>query len=134
MSNHARAGLGPSHMGSSQRGLLVFCTRSLHLSGNIIHSISGLQAQGNLQLLDLSENDISCVEGVGNLKQLTTLLLGNNKLTTAGDLSQLEELTSLTTLDLSNNRISDPGALDIIKRLPLAYLRLSGNPIVSKTR
>ncbi|KAK9813292.1 hypothetical protein WJX72_011941 [[Myrmecia] bisecta] len=108
--------------------------RCLYLGRNLIHEISGLASLVQLQTLDLSDNDIRRVEGLATLTELKTLNVSGNKLRTAGDIEHLRELPNLASLDLGKNRIDDESALEVVISLPLALLRMTGNPIVSSFR
>eukprot|EP00878_Enallax_costatus_P014331 GHUV01014990.1.p1 GENE.GHUV01014990.1~~GHUV01014990.1.p1 ORF type:complete len:487 (+),score=179.60 GHUV01014990.1:553-2013(+) len=108
--------------------------RSLYLAKNIIRRMEGLQTLTLLETLDLSENAIHVVEGLSGLPNLRTLLLASNKLSKAADLQDLASCSSLVTLDLSGNQLSEPAALELVIGLPLALLKLQGNPLVSNVR
>ncbi|WIA29061.1 hypothetical protein OEZ86_011573 [Tetradesmus obliquus] len=105
--------------------------RSLYLGKNLIQRICGLEALVQLETLDLSDNRISTVEGLSQLQRLRTLVLANNQLATAADIQQLEQCSSLVTLDFSGNKLCEPAALTLLAGLPLALLKLQGNPLVS---
>lgn len=82
--------------------------------------------------LNLSDNIIYKVEGLGNLPNLDTIQLKRNKLGKSGDKSTLEDLKgllecpTLTCLDLSENYLDDPEILpEIFEKMPkLAVLYL----------
>ena len=57
-----------------------------------------------------------------------------NKLEQLEDILHLEWCQSLVTLDLSSNRISNKNAVQLIMKLPLSLLKLSGNPVITAMR
>ena len=61
-------------------------------------------------------------------------LCAGNKLESVQDVQQLQHCTSLITLDLSKNRLDDEEAVHLIASLPVALLKLNGNPVVSQMR
>lgn len=108
--------------------------RCLYLGKNIIHEISGLDTLTQLESLDLSDNDLHQIQGLDTLPRLKNLNLSGNKLESAEDVQQLQHCTSLITLDLSQNRLDAEDAVHLVTKLPLALLKLNGNPIVSHMR
>jgi hypothetical protein len=108
--------------------------RSLYLSKNIIHTLHGLQHLTNLETLDVSSNNISTLEGLACLPSLRVLNVSSNKLQSWDSIAELEHCEKLTTLDLSDNRLSDDAALQLVMGLPLALLCMMGNPVVSSCR
>lgn len=82
----------------------------LSLRNNIINEIQPtvLDSMSHLKHLDLSHNKLRMIkEGTfrGDLNELTSLLLNNNKLTTIQQPRELDRLRNLGQLDLSNNRL-----------------------------
>ena len=61
-------------------------------------------------------------------------LCPGNKLESAENVQQLQHCNCLITLDLSQNRLGAEEAVHLVTRLPLALLKLNGNPIVSQMR
>ncbi|GFS21466.1 centrosomal protein of 97 kDa [Elysia marginata] len=85
----------------------------LDLSSNSIKIIENLPTGGKLHYIDLSDNDISLICGLGHLKELKTLLLHNNNISSLK--SALHNLPqSLTVLSLADNSLCD---LNEVKRL-----------------
>jgi Leucine-rich repeat (LRR) protein len=100
----------------------------LDLRGNALTQLPILPANGVLDTLILSDNELTHLEGGGIAKcvQLTVLNLRQNRLSrlNAVDLAALP----LKTLDLSNNELSDlPGELGRIASL--TRIALEGNPL-----
>lgn len=79
---------------------------------------ASLGSLGNLQVLDLSKNQLTGAipTALGSLSRLTSLALSNNSLT--GNVpSALGNLTKLTNLDLSTNRMSGLISLQVARSL-----------------
>lgn len=77
---------------------------------------------GKIISLNLSGNNLTSLEKIGNLIQLKTLDLSNNSLT---DISNLDSLINLQDLNLSSNSIQN---IDILKQLKhLKIIDLSNN-------
>lgn len=108
--------------------------RSLYIAKNMLHDFASLSKLTSLQQLDVSENDIRSLEGVSALRLLRSLNASNNKLADVAGLLGLLDCPDLESLDLSSNRIEDEGAWEVLHKLPVALLRLVGNPLVSKTK
>eukprot|EP00899_Mesostigma_viride_P014911 jgi/Mesvir1/23420/Mv21106-RA.1 len=106
---------------------------TLYLNQNMITTIRGLGALHKLQTLDLSENMISKLESLSCLPSLRQLNLASNRLHDADSIVELKACPSLTSLDLSKNQLEDPDVLEVLASIPLTFLRLVGNPVVSKT-
>lgn len=105
--------------------------RCLYLARNALTRIGiGLQCLQQLDTLDLSENYITNVDGLSCLPKLSTLNLSGNKLRRAENVAHLAGVPSLTSLDLANNAIDEPAAIDLVAGIKLSYLRLMGNPAV----
>ena len=108
--------------------------RSLFLNQNLIRKIEGLNNLHDLWSLSLADNFIQKIENLHHLKKLNTLNLANNQVGLGGhtDVVGVQD-SSITCLDLSNNKISDPSILDVLRTLPsLAVLYLKGNPVVKQ--
>jgi Leucine-rich repeat (LRR) protein len=107
--------------------------RCLYLGKNLISSLQGLQQLTQLEVLDVSHNRILNCCGLRSLVSLRSLNLSNNRLSTAADLAQLPACTRLVTLDLSDNKLSGDGVLDLLAGAQWLLLRLQGNPLVGHT-
>ena len=88
--------------------------------------------------LNLCDNFIERVEGLGGCKTLATLQLKNNRIGAGGvdDVIRLLACPSISVLDLSNNRIEDPAVVsEVLQKLPnLRVLYLGGNPFLKKIK
>lgn len=67
----------------------------------IITEVKGLETLTDLQVLNLSNNQINEIEGLDNLIKLRELDLSNNKIT---EINGLKNLINLRKLNLENNR------------------------------
>ncbi|EER08645.1 Lumican, putative, partial [Perkinsus marinus ATCC 50983] len=78
--------------------------RELRLSGNSIKHIpaNGLDKTERLELLDLSENQLTTINNISHLRELAVLRLADNHIES---LLGLDGLGRLRELDLSNNSI-----------------------------
>lgn len=106
--------------------------RCLYLGRNMICSTLGLQMLTNLETLDLAENVISTVTDLSKLPLLKTLNISGNRLHTMDDIRDLSACAQLQSLDMASNRLEAPEVADFVMTMPLLYLRLMGNPVVSK--
>ncbi|KAL8622518.1 hypothetical protein ACOMHN_034181 [Nucella lapillus] len=86
-----------SELGLGLLGRFTCCPKvaSLILRGNKLQDASGLEACRQLWYLDLSNNQVWCVEGLSRFLCLGTLILSNNQLTWAS-------LTHLRHLHINN--------------------------------
>lgn len=108
--------------------------RSLYLGKNLLATLErGLGRLTTLQTLDVSDNALASLDGVARLPQLRTLLAAGNRLAAADGIRELSVCAELVSLDLSANRLSGGDALALVTALPLALLKLQGNPLVSST-
>ena len=98
--------------------------QELNLSQNQISKIEGLQKLVNLQTLDLWGNQISKIEGLQKLVNLQTLSLSDNQIS---KIEGLQKLVNLQTLDLSQSQINKIEELQ--KLVNLQTLDLSQNQI-----
>jgi Leucine-rich repeat (LRR) protein len=98
--------------------------RWLNLSHNKLASIEGFADLPELEVLNVSHNELEGKINVGRLKQLKALVLNGNQLTT---IKGLEKLHRLETLIVSNNDLSDLGGW-ISKSVSLKKLSASNNP------
>ncbi len=91
----------------------------LNLSNNQISDIESIKELKSLQKLDLSDNQISDIESIKELKSLQKLDLSDNQIS---DIESIKELKSLQKLDLSRNQISDIKSIKELKSLQTLYL------------
>lgn len=92
----------------------------------IIENLGVLQDQ--VDVIDLSDNEIRKLDNFPTMKRLSTLLVNNNYVSRIGRLG--ETLATLTALILTNNRISklsDVGNLATLSKLE--HLSLLENPV-----
>lgn len=113
--------------------------RSLFLQENLIKDIEGLDNLKELVVLNLNDNIIEKVSGLGNCPAIQTCYLKRNKLgrNTAGNLESLRgllECPTITCLDISENYLTDPEILpEILQKMPnLACLYSQGNDFQKK--
>lgn len=106
--------------------------RELDLRGNKISVIENLGAtQDQFDCIDLSDNEITKLEGFPQLNRLKTLFLNNNRINRIGDLK--EALPELETLILTNNRLNNLSDLLPLKQLKkLQRLSLLDNQVTKK--
>lgn len=72
-----------------------------------------------LQVLDLSTNCISRLEGLSCLPRLHTLLVADNRLRATEDVQHLASCPKIHELSLAENHLHEPaGLLDVLSRLP----------------
>lgn len=83
----------------------------------------------------MSHNRILNCSGLSSLVSLRSLNLSCNRLSTAADLAELPACTCLVTVDVSENKLSGDGVLELLAgaQWQLALLRLQGNPLVGHT-
>ncbi len=94
----------------------------LNLSSNNIEVIDSIQNLINLKILWLSHNQIKDIRNVDYLTQIEEISLGNNYIT---NLRGLESLKNLKDLDLGSNNIQDISGLEHLCNL--SSLNLSNN-------
>ncbi|KAE9301932.1 hypothetical protein PF008_g22613 [Phytophthora fragariae] len=101
----------------------------LQLDNNVLQEIDGIGHLVHLKWLDLSFNNISSIKGLDNLVQLTDLSLYNNCI---AKLENLDTLKELQVLSIGNNLLPSTEGLLYLKCLEkLRVLNLSGNPVCS---
>ena len=85
----------------------------------------------NYKILELRNQNLSTLEPLEGLTQLTTLNLYNNQITLEDTKSQeiLESMTKLENLNLSNNKITNIEAINNLKNLKLLYLHGENNKL-----
>ncbi|UHP10444.1 InlB B-repeat-containing protein [Listeria marthii] len=96
----------------------------LEADGKGISSIEGIQYLTNLNMLGLTDNQITNLAPLAHLTNLESLYLGENKIS---DVTPLSGLTQLTFLQLSINQIKD--VTPLAKLTNLNYLDLRENQI-----
>jgi len=101
---------------------------------NCLTSLVGIENAPGLVSLNISNNSLATLEDLTACPALSSLVAERNRLESLESLEVLARTcTELHTLDLQNNSISDPGLLDVLRRMPeLRCLYLKGNPVVSK--
>jgi internalin A len=92
---------------------------SLSLSNNQLTKIEGLEQLTNLSELNLSWNQITKIEGLEQLTNLSVLELHNNQLT---KIEGLEQLANLSRLYLHNNQLTKIEGLKQLANLSELYL------------
>lgn len=83
-------------------------------------------AISNLYSLDLSNTNMTSLEGIEIFQDTYELILSNNHIK---DLTPLTKLTSLTSIDLSNNDITDVSPLANLKSSSVYNINLSNNKL-----
>ncbi|XP_048371117.1 dynein axonemal assembly factor 1 [Sphaerodactylus townsendi] len=107
--------------------------RCLYLQLNLINKMENFEPLEKLDSLNLSNNYIKTIENLSCLKVLHTLQIAHNKLQTVEDIEHLQECPSISILDLSYNRLDDPGILNVLETMPdLRVLNLMGNEVIKK--
>lgn len=101
----------------------------LNLSTNDITDITPVQGLNSLTYLNLFSNDVQSLEPIKDLTNLTALNLGNNR--NISDKSIIGNLTNLTTLILINTQTSDIAFLKDLTEL--TSLNISQNTITNIT-
>uniref|UniRef100_A0A7S0DLN6 Dynein assembly factor 1, axonemal homolog n=1 Tax=Amorphochlora amoebiformis TaxID=1561963 RepID=A0A7S0DLN6_9EUKA len=108
---------------------------SLYLQENCLLTLEGLPSLQNLYTLNVSHNFIQVVEGLKGLGNLNTLIIHHNDIKETKCLQGLLECPSLSVLDISQNKLQNEDALDVLRGMPaLKVLYLKGNPFVRKMR
>ncbi|GAA0705382.1 hypothetical protein GCM10008904_13160 [Paraclostridium ghonii] len=98
---------------------------NINLSQRGIGNLDGIEKCINTKSIDLSKNEITNIEPLSELKELTKLNLSNTKI--SNNLNSLSKLSKLNELDLSENEISDVNPLSKLEGL--TKLNLSNNKI-----
>lgn len=105
-----------------------------YLQQNRIREINGLSRLPLLHTLNISHNDIRCIDGLSECP-IETLICTHNYLEDVTSVEHLALCTTLQTIDLQNNNIHDVKVLEIFAKLPnLKCLYLKGNPVVSQVK
>ena len=74
-------------------------------NGNRIRNFSRTGPLPNLQFLDLSDNNITSLDGLDQHEFLSTLFLARNQIVDLNELTVLQALPRLTELDLTGNPV-----------------------------
>jgi len=86
----------------------------------------------SLRILDISQNRLTKLEGIGVLPLLSNLNASKNFLIDGESIQEIGLCQVLSTLDLSNNSLEGDAVTDIICQTPaLLSLNLTGNPVMS---
>jgi hypothetical protein len=88
--------------------------KEVYLNNNVIEDLKPFASLKALKKLNLSFNEISDLRGLGNLSDLSELVLLGNKIE---KLTPLVSLPNLKTLDVSENSLQDIAAVGSIKSL-----------------
>ena len=85
-----------------------------YVQANMLYTLDGLEAQENLDTLNISGNRLQKLENLAGCANLHTLLCSSNELETVEDVAHLTECTQLSTLDLQENKLSDPAVRSLL--------------------
>ena len=99
---------------------LNITTINILKSKNINLLLDKLYKFTNLQVLELSNNQITEIKELDKLINLQEIYLRNNQIT---EIKGLDKLVHLRVLDLSNNQITEIKGLDNLVKLQKIYLR-----------
>jgi hypothetical protein len=99
--------------------------KEVHLVAAQLTDISALEPFTQIEVLDLSDNDITNIDALRGMVKLTSLKLGGNFVS---DISPISKMTELVELDLGGNVIVDVSPVNALVKLE--DLNLSGNQIV----
>lgn len=107
----------------------------LFLQQNGLESLQGLsEAAPQLKILDVSQNCLGSLDGIGSCTRLETLVAAHNKITSSADIRDVMSCTAIETLDLQYNQIGTSDFESILSSLAelqsLKCLYLKGNPAV----
>lgn len=104
-----------------------------HIAGHKIPAIENLgAAEDQFDVLDLSDNEVTHLDGFTRMPRLTSLMLNNNRVSTiAAGLSS--SIPNLETLIMTNNRIENLADLDQLAELTnLHTISLLKNEVAKK--
>lgn len=102
--------------------------RAIDLSGKDLKWVGGIQVFGNLESLNLNNNNIQDLTPVTKLWKLKEIKLNHNKLTRKiGEV--LRNATSLTRISIAHNELKDTSFIGSLPRGKLKYLDASHNQI-----
>ena len=101
----------------------------LDRGGTIYLDIDKLGLFTNYKVLDLSSQNLTTLEALEGLTQLTTLNLNANKLTLEDEKSQeiLKSMKNLENLNIANNQVTNIKAINNLGNLKLLYLQGNNN-------
>lgn len=91
-----------------------------------IDSIACLENMQNLIFLDVSDNNLTSLDGIVGLANLKTLNAGKNRIT---EIKQLENLWNLKKLELYSNQLKNLNGIQNLTKL--TYLNLSDNQLTN---
>ncbi|MCF8358453.1 MAG: leucine-rich repeat domain-containing protein [Prolixibacteraceae bacterium] len=94
------------------------------MAGSGLESLDGVEYCTHVKILDVSDNSISDIGNLWNLRNLEELYLSGNQI---GYIDVLSNLTNLRIVDLSGNRVDDISPLFELENLE--YVNLLGNPV-----
>jgi U2 small nuclear ribonucleoprotein A' len=105
----------------------------LDLRGNKIPIIENLGAtEDRYETIDLSDNEISKIEGFPLLQRLTCLIFNNNKIARISK-GLGEMIPNVETIVLTSNRVQDLADLEPLSELKnISMLSLLSNPVTKK--
>jgi Leucine-rich repeat (LRR) protein len=107
---------------------LIDLEGELDLSDFEIDDLSGIEHCVNINVLNLSANNIIKIQRLSDLLKLKSLYLSQNNIE---DVSCLSSLTGLKELDISFNNIED---ISVLLELPdLTYINVINNPLSNKS-
>jgi hypothetical protein len=109
----------------------IFKDEKIYLNNQNIQTLTKLTVTrdnlDNIKELDLSNNQISKLDGIEKFPQLNVLKLNNNKLV---EIEEIERLKNLEKLFLRNNQLGDINSLKAL--INLKHLDLSDNQTISE--
>ena len=110
-----------SHRLGQQLSLFGACR---YVQANMLYTLDGLEAQENLDTLNISGNRLQKLENLTGCANLHTLLCSSNELESVEDVAHLAECSQLSTVDLQDNKLADPevGTCWTANKLPLTLL------------
>ncbi|XP_075245309.1 toll-like receptor 7 [Convolutriloba macropyga] len=101
----------------------------LDLSFNIIDDVSGISSLVNLQVLKLTNNKVTSLQPMGELKKLAELHMASNFLSNLNYIRK--QFPNLDYLDVRNNKITDWKYFEYLKFCPsVREMYIEGNPCV----
>ena len=109
--------------------------KCLYLHQNLISKIENLDKLCELDTLNVSNNSIAKIENISCLKKLNTLQVSHNRLISRDDIAHLVDCDNLGVVDLSQNRLSDPGIVDVLSQMEnLRVVNLMGNDVIKEIK